>query len=603
MDDELLGLALVVVLAVGAQLLAARLVIPAIVPLLLVGVLAGDVLNLIDPQELLGPAFTDAISIAVGIILFEGALGLRREELAGPVRGVVGRLVSLGALVTWLCAAVLVDVLLDVPHAIAILIGAIVIVSGPTVVLPMLEFVRPVGSVRSILKWEGIVVDPVGAILAVVAFDALDFSGGGISLRAGDFALTALVGLGCGAAGALLLMPLLQARWLAERQKVAATLMAVVAAFAAADLLRADAGLVAAIAMGVALANQRRVEIERIVEFKETLGAILLGLLFILLSATVDLTDVIELGWPALALIAALVVVVRPLAVLSATVGTGLPWRERLFVAALAPRGIVAASTASVFGLELAAQGAPGAEQIVPIVFTVIAGTVCVYAVLSPLLARALGLTHGEPAGVLIVGAAPWARALAAALAEARAEVRVWSPDPDEAAAARAAGLTVCEDPLLGDGAADDDPLDETIGLVLVTTADDALNELLAERLAQELGAARVLALPAAADRPQIVARDRGLEPALFGEQASAQELARRFAAGARMRLLASGDAREPGDAPPAAAPGAAAAGDAPALPLLVVRESRRNGALAVHPFAAGTVPAQHPGDVVLALA
>jgi len=584
MDDELLGLALVVVLAVGAQLLAARLVIPAIVPLLAVGVLAGDVLELIDPQALLGPAFTDAISIAVGIILFEGALGLRREELAGPVRGVVARLCSIGALVTWIGAAALVDLLLDVPHAIAILIGAIVIVSGPTVVLPMLDFIRPVARVRSLLKWEGIVVDPIGAICAVVAFDALDFSGGGISLRLGDFGLTVLVGLGCGAAGALVLMPLLQARWLAERQKVAATLMAVVAAFAAADLLRDDAGLVAAIAMGVALANQKRVEIERIVEFKETLGAILLGLLFILLSATVDLTDVIDLGLPALLLIAALVLVVRPLAVVLSTLGSDLPWRERLMVMALDPRGIVAASTASVFGLELQQQGAAGAEMIVPVVFTVIAGTVVVYAVIGPLAARLLGLAHGEPAGVLIVGAAPWARALARALAAAGVDVRLWSPDAEEAAEARAEGLAVCADPLLGDGAATDDPLDEAIGLVLVTTPDDALNELLVDRLSAELSAARVLALPAADARPQLLARDGTLEPPLFGAEASAVALERRFAAGARVRVRAPQERAE-------------------GMPLAVVRESRRNGALAVHPFTGGALPPAGPGDVILDLA
>jgi NhaP-type Na+/H+ or K+/H+ antiporter len=583
MDDELLGLALVVVLAVGAQLLAARLVIPAIVPLLLVGVLAGDVFELIDPQELLGPAYSDAISIAVGIILFEGALGLRREELAGPVRGVVARLCSIGALVTWICSAALVDLLLDVPHPIAILIGAIVIVSGPTVVLPMLDFIRPVARVRSLLKWEGIVVDPIGAICAVIAFDALDFSGGGVSLRFGDFGLTVLAGLGCGAAGALVLMPLLQARWLAERQKVAATLMAVVAAFAAADLLRDDAGLVATIAMGIALANQRRVEIERIVEFKETLGAILLGLLFILLSATVDLSDMIDLGLPVLLLIALLVLVVRPLGVVLSTAGSDLPWRERLMLMALDPRGIVAASTASVFGLELQQQGAAGADKIVPIVFAVIAGTVVVYAVIGPLAARLLGLAHGEPAGVLVVGAAPWARALAQALAAAGVEVRVWSPDGSEAAAARAEGLTVCADPLLGDGAATDDPLDEAVGLVLVTTADDALNELLTDRLSEELGAARVLALPAADDRPQLVARDATLEPPLFGPGASAVALERQFAAGARVRVRA---------------PGEPAAG----LPLAVVRESRRNGALAVHPFTGATPPPARPGDVLLDL-
>jgi NhaP-type Na+/H+ or K+/H+ antiporter len=588
MDDELLGLALVVVLAVGAQLLAARLVIPAIVPLLAIGVLAGDVTGLIDPDALLGPALNDAISIAVGVILFQGALGLRREELQGSVRAVAGRLVSIGALVTFVGSWLAVELLFDVPHGIAVLVGAIVIVSGPTVVLPMLEFIRPAQSVRSVLKWEGIVVDPIGAIVAVIVFNAIDFSQATLNVRLGTFAATMSVGIGCGVLGALVLMPLLRAGWLAERLKVEATLMAVVAAFAAADLIRADAGLVAAIVMGLVLANQRVVDIGRIVEFKETLGTILLGLLFVLLSATVAIGDVVDLGWQAIALVAALVVIVRPLGVLLSTLGTGLPWRERAFVASLAPRGIVAASTASVFGIELTDAGAPGARLIVPLVFTVIAGTVVVYAVLAPLVARATGLAHGEPAGVLIVGAAPWARDLAHALRAAEVDVRLWSPRAEEARAARAEGLAVCPDPLLGDGAADEDPLDEAIGMVLVTTDDDALNELLVARLAEELGAARVLTLPAAPDRPAIVARDRELEPPLFGEQATARELARRFAAGERVHVCARGRTL-----------------DSRALPLAVVRETRRNGALAVWPVtAAGGVNGHEPrdGDLLLAL-
>ena len=326
MDEELLGLALVVVLAVGAQLLAARLTIPAILPLLLAGVLAGDVTGLVEPHELLGDALAPSIQIAVGIVLFEGALGLRREELGGGVRGAVTRLVSVGALLTWALMALALILVLDLPRSIGILVGAILIVSGPTVVLPMLEFIRPVRSARALLKWEGILIDPVGAILAVVAFNALDFSGGdeALSLQ-GDFLETALAGGLCGALGALVLMPLLRAGWLPERQKVAATLMAVVAAFAAGDLLKDDAGLVATIVMGLVLANQRRVDIARIVEFKETLGAILLGILFVLLAAQVQVSDVVDLGWEGIAVVLIAVVLVRPLVVLAATARTGLP--------------------------------------------------------------------------------------------------------------------------------------------------------------------------------------------------------------------------------------------------------------------------------------
>ena len=177
MDEELLGLALVVVLAVGAQLLAARLAIPAILPLLPPACSRATRPGWSSRSELLGDALGPSIQIAVGIILFEGALGLRREELGGGVRGAVTRLVSIGALLTWALMALALILVLDLPRSVGILVGAIVIVSGPTVVLPMLEFIRPVRSARALLKWEGILIDPVGAILAVVAFNALDFSG------------------------------------------------------------------------------------------------------------------------------------------------------------------------------------------------------------------------------------------------------------------------------------------------------------------------------------------------------------------------------------------------------------------------------------------
>jgi NhaP-type Na+/H+ or K+/H+ antiporter len=582
MDDELLGLALVVVLAVGAQLLAARLVIPAIVPLLALGVLAGDATGLIDPAQLLGPSLDDAIAIAVGVILFQGALGLRREDLRDSVRPAVLRLLTVGVAITWAGAGLAIWLLLDVPASIAILVGAILIVSGPTVVLPMLEFIRPLPRVRAVLTWEGILVDPVGAILAVLAFNTLDFGGEALSLRLGDFTFTLLAGLACGAAGALVLMPLLRAGWLAERQKVAATLMAVVAAFAAADLLREDAGLVAAIAMGLVLANQRRVDIAQIVEFKETLGAILLGILFVLLAAEVDVAEIVDLGWPGLAVVAALVLLVRPLAVLASTVGGGLSWRERAFVAGMAPRGIVAASTAAVFGAELAADGVADADRIVPIVFLVIAGTVIVYAGLAPLLANVLALRHAEPAGVLLIGAAPWARDLARALADAGAEVRVWSPRAEEARAARAEGLDVCEDPLI-DADAAGGALSQAIGTVLVLTDDDALNDLLVARLAQELGTARVLALPRRPGRPAALARDRELEPPLFAADATAEALAHRHAAGERIA--------------PARTPGAP-----DGLALVLVREGAR-GACSVHPFTVASAPSARPGDLVLTLA
>jgi hypothetical protein len=479
---------------------------------------------------------------------------------------------------------------LDLPRSIGILVGAILIVSGPTIVLPLLEFIRPVRSARALLKWEGILIDPVGAILAVVAFNALDFSGHGEALALqGDFIETMLAGGLCGALGALVLMLLLQAGWLPDVQKVAATLMAVVAAFAAADLLKQDAGLVATIVMGLVLANQRRVDIARIVEFKETLGAILLGILFVLLAAQVQVSDVVDLGWEGIAVVLIAIVLVRPLVVLAATARTGLPWRERAFAAGLAPRGIVAASAASVFGLELVQQGAPGAEQIVPVTFLVIGGTVVVYAVAAPLLAARLRLRHGEPAGVLLIGAPPWARDLAHALKRAGADVRVWSPRAGETAAARDGDLVVQSDPLLDDDDAEQ-PLAEEIGTVLVVTDDDALNDALVVRIAGALGEARVHALPAKPERPLTLSRAGEQGEPLFARDATAAELARRFEAGERVMSYV---AKHEDAALPARV-----------LPLLAVRERRGGGALDVHVVTpARPLPPVRPGDVLLALA
>ena len=591
MDEELLGLALVVVLAVGSQLLAARLTIPAILPLLLAGVLAGDTTGLVDPQQLLGDALQPSIQIAVGIILFEGALGLRRDELGGGIRGAVTRLVSIGALITWALMSVALILVLDLPRNVGILVGAILIVSGPTVVLPMLEFIRPVRSARSLLKWEGILIDPVGAILAVVAFNALDFSGRGeqvLSLQ-GDFVETMVAGLLCGVAGALLLMPLLAAGWVAERQKVAATLMAVVAAFAAGDLLKQDAGLVATIVMGIVLANQRRVDIARIVEFKETLGAILLGILFVLLAAQVQVSDVIDLGAEGIAVVLLAVVVVRPLVVLAATARTGVSWRERAFAAGLAPRGIVAASTASVFGLELVAEGAPGADKIVPVTFLgdrrdgdPLRDRLAAAGLEPAAAARRAGRRAADRRAA--VGSRARARAHGGRRRRARVEPACGRGGRGPrrgprgrrrpAARRRRRGAARGGD-RHGPGSATD---------------DDALNDALVVRLAAALGEAHVHALPAAPDRPLTLSRLGELGTPLFAADTTAAELARRFDAGARVEAFTAAVEDEP---PPAGA-----------LPLLAVREGRRVRALDVHVFTAAQPPPRvRPGDVLLALA
>jgi len=537
-DEVLLGLSLVVVLSVLARLIATWIRVPAIVPLLIVGVLAGtSVTDLIDPTALLGDALSPAVQIAVGIILFEGALSLKREELASGVRPAVVRLITFGVLITWTLASLAIILLFDIPTPVAILIGAVVIVSGPTVVLPILDFIGPSTHVRSVLKWEGILVDPIGAIIAVVVFGSLASEHGRAAFDLIEILLSLGSGLLVGAVAALILMPLLASRRLAGRDKVAATLMLVVASFAAADALFDDSGLVATIVMGLVLANQSKVKVDYIAEFKETLVPILIGILFILLAANVSVDSVVDLGFLGLALVGILILVVRPLAV-ATTIGLPFSWKERAFFAGMAPRGIVAASTASAFGLELTEQGVEGAEMIIPITFLVIVGTVFVSALGSPTLARILGVTGEKPPSLLLIGAPAWALAMGSAMAKAGAEVRVWTEDEQETLAAEEAGLIAFGGPLDPNSAAAQS-VAEGLSAVALVSRDDTLNQVISFQFAEHYEPDQVYRLRTPSDKPPII---NSAATPLFDGLVETEEIERRVETGEKMMLFAPGE-------------------------------------------------------------
>lgn len=533
MDEVLLGLSLVVILSVLARLSATWMRVPPIVPLLVVGIVVGvSGLELVDPEKMLGPALSPIVQIAVGIILFEGALSLKREELGSGVRGAVTRLITLGVVITWFIATVSIAVFLDVPHPIAILIGATVIVSGPTVILPILSFIAPTTKVRNVLKWEGILIDPIGAIIAVVVFGSFANGEGG-RFDIAELFLSLMVGGMVGVIAALLMMPVLGTKRLAGRDKVAATLMMVVASFAVSDAILPDSGLVSTIVMGVALANQHRVRIDQVAEFKETLVPILIGILFVLLAANIEVSEVIDLGWEALLVLAALIFVARPLAVLTMA---GLPfsWKEKLFFGSMAPRGIVAASTASAFGLELTERGVEGAEMIIPVTFMVIIGTVFYYSLLGPPLARYLGISGEHRPTLLLVGAPPWALTVAQSLNQAGAEVKVWTDSLEEAQAAADHGLRSFGGPLDPDDDSPGTPL-EDVAAVAVVSDDDSLNQLLSYQLAERFHANQIYRRRSPSDRAPLV-RSESLE--LFHDGDSETEVQHRLSAGETVSVV-----------------------------------------------------------------
>jgi NhaP-type Na+/H+ or K+/H+ antiporter len=527
-DDVLLGLGLVLVLAVGAQLAARLTRLPAIVVLLPVGFVAGAATDVVHPDQLLGDLFQPFVSIAVGVILFEAGLRLSFAGVAPSMRQLVIRLVAIGVLVSWLGVAAAVTLLFgDLDAKDAWLIGAILVVSGPTVVLPLLAYIRPTGAVRSLLTWEGVLVDPVGALLGVLVFHAAISD-----WRPGDLLLSVGVGLGVALVGAGLLRVLLnEAQRRAPRQTVPITLAVVVGALVAADLVRDDAGFVATTAMGMALANQRRIDVKLMLEFQQTLVQLLVGVLFVLIAASVSPADVWDVLPGALALVALMALVIRPVGVALATWGSHLTRSERAFAAWMAPRGIVAGATASAFGLQLAQEGVPGAEKILPIVFVAIFGTVVLYGLTGAAVARRLGIAGAGGAVALIVGGHEWAREVGAALRRAGVGVRLWTGSADELAAARAAGLDADRGRMMVDSMSREAELEEVTHALLLTGSDD-FNALAAAELRTELGHERVQRPAPDPERSTLLppAHEDGLLP-------SFEEMSRRFGEGAQVAI------------------------------------------------------------------
>jgi NhaP-type Na+/H+ or K+/H+ antiporter len=510
-DDVLLGLGLVFVLAVAAQLVARLTRLPAIVVLLPAGFLAGAATDVVHPDQLLGDLYQPFVSIAVGVILFEAGLRLSLSAIARDARRLVVRLVGVGVLVTWLAVAAAAGLLIDgLDTRVALLIGAILVVSGPTVVLPLLSFVRPQHKVRSLLTWEGVLVDPVGALLGVLVFHA---AASGAGWRPGEMLLSICVGLAVAAVGAIVLRLLLaETQRRAPRQAVPVTLATVVGALVAADLLREDAGFVATTAMGMALANQRAIDVSLMLEFQQTLVQLLVGVLFILIAASVAPAEVEAVLPEALALVAVMALVIRPAAVALSTWRSSLALREKAFVAWMAPRGIVAGASASAFGLQLEQRGVAGAEVILPVVFVAIFATVVLYGLTAVPVARRLGVAGAEGVTALVVGGHGWALEVAAALQRAGAGVKVWTGDADEQAAARAAGLEADRGRMMVDAVSREAELDEVTDALLLTRSDD-FNALAAEQLRVELGHDHVQRLAPDPHAPMLVppAHEAGL--------------------------------------------------------------------------------------------
>ena len=532
-NQVLAGVGLILVLAVGSQVLASRLRIPALIILLPVGFIAGALTTDVNPQRLFGAAFQPLVSLSVAVILYDAGLSLNLRKLRGHTRRIVTRLIVVGVPITLGFAAFFAALLLGMSERAAVMTGAILVVSGPTVVGPLLNFIRPTERLQRVLIWEGSLIDPVGGILGAVVFSAvLATTREGPGYEIGQFLIGVGVGVAGGVVGTAVLWFLLRKLRLGEVLGTTSQLASVVGVAAVCDIVRDDAGLIAAVMMGLAVANMRGFDAPARRPFFETLVQLIIGVLFISISATVTPQSLEHLILPTLGLVAVLVLVTRPLVAQLAALRTDMPKAERWFTGWMAPRGIVAAASASTFSAGLVKQGIGGASKILPVTFLVIVVTVTLYGLTAAPVARRLGVTRPERTRPLLVGGEAWVVDLACGLRSAGLDVLMWAGFEEQRERIRHAGLELAPGELLAAATGRGAEL-EGINAVLLLTTEDDFNALASAMLAGSVEGS-VYRLGPQLPSHGVVAPYTGGQ-ILFGAGLSRYDVGRRYVGGARI--------------------------------------------------------------------
>ncbi|ALM08512.1 cell shape-determining protein [Sediminicola sp. YIK13] len=496
-------LAGIIILGIIAQWVAWRLKLPAILPLILIGLFVGPVSTLFTDQgeKWIEPIWNGEkglfpgeglyyfVSLAISIILFEGGLTLKRSEIAnvGPV---ITKLITLGSVVTFFGAGVAAHFVFGLTWQVSFLISGLIIVTGPTVITPILRNIPLKKDVSAVLKWEGILIDPIGALVAVLVFEFISVGEGQAYTQTAliEFGKILLFGTTFGFTFAHALAFAIKKNLIPHYLLNVVSLSVVLLVFVESDIFAHESGLLAVVVMGLVMGNLNLPNIKELLYFKESLSVLLISILFILLAANINIQELeLIFNWQMVILLAIIVFVIRPLGVFLSTAGSDLKFKEKLFISWVGPRGIVAAGIASLFGSKLLANGEPGAEYITPVVFTVVLGTVLLNATTARLFAKMVGVFLTKSEGILIIGASKASRLIAGYLQQNKRHVVLIDNNQSNIDKAKKMGLEAMTANIYSDSLTDNIELND-MGYLMALTGNPDINMFAINKFRDQFG-------------------------------------------------------------------------------------------------------------------
>lgn len=499
----MLELAGIIILGILAQWVAWKFKIPAILPLILIGLFVGPISTLIsdDGTQWIQPIWNTEkgffpgeslfyfVSLAIGIILFEGGLTLKMGEIK-KVGGVIGKLISLGSLITFFASGAAAHYIFGLSWSISFLFSALIIVTGPTVITPILRNIPLKKDISAVLKWEGILIDPIGALAAVLVFGfiSVEDSDGYTKHALLEFGKIVVIGFAFGLAGGFAMYQAVKRKVIPHYLLNVVSLSMVLLIFVLSDLFAHESGLLSVVVMGMFLGNSDLPNLKELLYFKESLSVLLISILFILLSANISLEDLqLVANYKTAILFALIIFIVRPIGVFLSTAGSGLKTNEKLFISWVGPRGIVAAGIASLFGTKLVEKGVPGAEYITPLVFGLVLITVLLNATTARLFASLVGVFLKKSEGIMIVGGSRVSRLIASYLQKNDRHVVLVDSNRLNIEKAKELGIDAINANIYSDDLTDNIELSD-VGYLLALTGNDEINRQAISRFGKQFG-------------------------------------------------------------------------------------------------------------------